>query len=112
MELWGELVTYDYGKVGNRSKAGIYYWHSKKRNLLEEDTCYSTVIFSGNKSEDRCPTMIASRYEALYLFIKEKPQVLGIKCAELYNNRLPFQVKIRSMRKAMALSCHPLKVRA
>ncbi|CAH1404381.1 unnamed protein product [Nezara viridula] len=112
MELWGEIALDDWGKVGHRSKAGIYYWHSKKRDLIDEDTCYSTVIFSGNKSEGRCPTTIASRYEALYLFIKDKPQVLGTRCAAMHNNHLPFQVKIRSLRKAMPLACHPSKEHA
>ncbi|XP_014284721.1 mannose-6-phosphate isomerase [Halyomorpha halys] len=112
LELWGELALDDWGAIGTRSKAGIYYWHSKRRNLLKDDICYSAVIFSGNKSEEQTPTTIASKYLALWLFIRDTPQVLGIECAKDYNNHLPFQVRLLSLRRAMPLVSHPPKEHA
>ncbi|CAH1404382.1 unnamed protein product [Nezara viridula] len=109
MELSGALSTHPWGKRGSKSMAGYYYWHRRKRNLLDENAHYSTLIFSGNASAR--PTVIVETKENLDSFIEKNANVIG-KNGELYANRLPFQVKIICLESGMSLGCHPPKKQA
>ena len=107
MDLQGEVRCDSWGKVGESSQAGVFYWNSRKRYMLDQKEKYSTAKINALLHGG---TTFSKDGSSFYWFIKQQPQAVGTKCAKMFGNRLPFQIRIMSLLKCMSLACHPNKV--
>lgn len=107
MELIPDIKSYDWGKLGHESEVAAL----AHANGLAVDAAqpYAEWWIGDHVSG---PSRVRRTGESLAAVIEREPALIGVDAgATDGTNKLPFLLKVLSIRKALSIQVHPSKVR-
>ncbi|QRV87230.1 mannose-6-phosphate isomerase [Ceratobasidium sp. AG-Ba] len=96
--------SYEWGKIGQTSKAGQYA-RADPEFKLQDDKPYSELWMGTHPT---LPSKLQSG-ETLYDHLKSHPELIGGAIRERFGDDLPFLFKVLAIEKALSIQAHPNK---
>lgn len=93
MELVGNIKNYEWGKLGLNSEAAKLAKANNNNFSTNEEAPYAELWIGDHSSG---PALVKST---------------GQELGQVYNQQLPYLLKVLSIRKALSIQVHPNKVR-
>ncbi|KAF8603418.1 mannose-6-phosphate isomerase [Ceratobasidium sp. AG-I] len=97
--------SYDWGKTGKTSKAGLYACADPDFKL-DESKPYSELWMGTHPT---LPSKLQSSGEKLYDHLQAHPELLGDAVKDKFGGDLPFLFKVLAIQKALSIQAHPNK---
>ncbi|KAG9091664.1 Mannose-6-phosphate isomerase [Ceratobasidium sp. 370] len=96
--------SYEWGKLGQNSKAGQYA-RADPEFKLQDDKPYSELWMGTHPT---LPSKLQSG-ETLHSYLQAHPELIGDAVRNRFGNDLPFLFKVLAIEKALSIQAHPNK---